>query len=209
MGIVADDLTGACDVAACFAPRPVRSASACRPIARGSTAQGSRSSIRKQGWKLRTSPAKFHAASEPGWPRSESFSRKIDTGLRGPIGAELDGLIAGLSSSGTNWRCVVAPAAPAIGRTTRGGVQYENGVPIDRGLWPLIPTHRPSPQISARCSGKRAAATTWCVMRRIRKISSGLSTPICSSRGLSSSARWDWPRHLPVGSVPLRAGRQP
>jgi uncharacterized protein YgbK (DUF1537 family) len=59
--------------------------------------------------------------------------KKIDTGLRGPIGHELAGLMEGLQQSDAPWTCVVAPAAPSIGRTTRDGVQYEHGLHIDQG----------------------------------------------------------------------------
>ena len=64
--------------------------------------------------------------------------KKIDTGLRGPIGAELAGLLEGLRNSGNDWSCVVAPAAPSIGRTTRDGMQYENGTPIDEARYRTI-----------------------------------------------------------------------
>ncbi|WP_158521465.1 four-carbon acid sugar kinase family protein [Kushneria konosiri] len=50
--------------------------------------------------------------------------KKIDSTLRGNVAAE----IASLSSVGM---AIVAPAYPATGRTTRGGRQYLNGVPVE------------------------------------------------------------------------------
>jgi D-threonate/D-erythronate kinase len=49
--------------------------------------------------------------------------KKIDSTLRGPIAAELR---AAMRASGRT-RLVVAPAFPATGRTTRGGVQHVGG----------------------------------------------------------------------------------
>src|SRR5215212_10580436 len=52
--------------------------------------------------------------------------KKLDSTLRGPIAAEL---AAALGASGRD-RAVVAPAFPAAGRTTVGGVQLVRGVPV-------------------------------------------------------------------------------
>ena len=52
--------------------------------------------------------------------------KKLDSTLRGPIAAEL---AAALGATGRD-RAVVAPAFPAAGRTTVGGVQLVRGVPV-------------------------------------------------------------------------------
>lgn len=52
--------------------------------------------------------------------------KKIDSTLRGPVAAEL---AAALGATGRE-RVVVAPAFPAAGRTTVGGVQLVRGVPV-------------------------------------------------------------------------------
>jgi uncharacterized protein YgbK (DUF1537 family) len=70
--------------------------------------------------------------------------KKIDAGLRGPVGAEIDGLLAGLNRSEKKWTCVVAPAIPSIGRVTRGGVQYDQGIPINQGALNLDPHSPPA-----------------------------------------------------------------
>src|SRR5262249_24010716 len=52
--------------------------------------------------------------------------KKIDTGLRGPLGAEID---AALDAPGAP-RAFVLPAIPEVGRTTVGGEQLVDGVPV-------------------------------------------------------------------------------
>lgn len=52
--------------------------------------------------------------------------KKIDSTLRGPLGAELDAV---LDACGLE-RAVVCPAFPATGRTLRDGVLYVDGVPL-------------------------------------------------------------------------------
>jgi len=55
--------------------------------------------------------------------------KKIDSTLRGPLGAE----VRAAGQSGERPRMVVAPAFPSAGRTTRGGVQCVDGRPLDDG----------------------------------------------------------------------------
>lgn len=55
--------------------------------------------------------------------------KKIDSVLRGPIAAELGALREVIRPSTT----VIAPAFPRLGRTTVGGVQLRDGVPVDEG----------------------------------------------------------------------------
>jgi D-threonate/D-erythronate kinase len=133
MGIVADDLTGACDVAACFAPA-VGPVGVClspdTPCVGGPAFQVINTQSRLENPE--TAHRILHRVGAALAGKQIVF-KKIDTGLRGPIGAELNGLVEGLGGSGVSWRCVVAPAAPSIGRTTFDGMQYENGTPIDEG----------------------------------------------------------------------------
>ena len=144
MGVVADDLTGACDVAACFAAQVGPVVVALTPDgssgddgpdlrvintqSRLGDPQAARQTLRRVGKRLAGKQVVF---------------KKIDTGLRGPIGAELEGLLEGLKQSGGDWSCIVAPAAPSIGRTTCDGVQYDNGLPIDKGALSRDPSAPP------------------------------------------------------------------
>ncbi|QYJ16028.1 D-threonate kinase [Rubrobacter xylanophilus DSM 9941] len=54
--------------------------------------------------------------------------KKIDSTLRGPIGAEVE---AALAASGRA-AALICPAFPAAGRTTRGGMQLVRGEPVER-----------------------------------------------------------------------------
>ena len=54
--------------------------------------------------------------------------KKLDSTLRGPLAAELEAALA----SGGRRAAVVAPAFPATGRTTVGGVQLVDGEPVHR-----------------------------------------------------------------------------
>lgn len=126
IGLLADDLTGACDLAACFARvngpvavavDPNRSGQAGTGLrvintqSRLLAAQASRSLLYTVGTTLAQKPLIF---------------KKIDTALRGAVGAELEGLVEALGPR----QVIVAPASPRIGRTTQGGLQYDNGRPI-------------------------------------------------------------------------------
>jgi D-threonate/D-erythronate kinase len=53
--------------------------------------------------------------------------KKLDSTLRGNVAAELAAALSGARRE----RVVVAPAFPAAGRTTVGGIQRVNGVPVD------------------------------------------------------------------------------
>ena len=61
--------------------------------------------------------------------------KKTDSALRGNIGAELSAL---LKVSGTN-SLPFLPAFPQIGRTTKGGVHYIDGVPVDKSPFGVDP----------------------------------------------------------------------
>ncbi|MEJ2648075.1 MAG: four-carbon acid sugar kinase family protein [Sedimentisphaerales bacterium] len=52
--------------------------------------------------------------------------KKLDSTMRGNIGAEIDGAIEATSARAA----FVVPAMPSMGRTTIGGVCYVNGIPV-------------------------------------------------------------------------------
>jgi len=69
--------------------------------------------------------------------------KKIDSTLRGNVGAESAALLVALGRR----LAVVAPAFPSNGRTTRGGVQLVDGVPSHLGVAgrdPAHPMHHPT-----------------------------------------------------------------
>lgn len=59
------------------------------------------------------------------WP-GELLFKKIDSTLRGPIGAELQVLLTAFPGR----RILLCPANPFTGRTVRGGVLHVQGVPL-------------------------------------------------------------------------------
>lgn len=71
---------------------------------------------------------------------AQIFYKKTDSTLRGNIGAELDAALVASEREAL----VFAPAFPALGRTTCGGRQLVDGVPVDEtsfGRDPLNPVH--------------------------------------------------------------------
>ncbi len=69
--------------------------------------------------------------------------KKIDSTVRGNVGAEVEALLRALGRR----LAVVAPAFPANGRTTRGGVQLVAGVPVHLTAAARDPAH-PMPHAS-------------------------------------------------------------
>jgi D-threonate/D-erythronate kinase len=136
--IVADDLTGAADTGACFASagfatviplsgtvipnadvvvlstdsRDMSASDAARAV----TAAMARMTSARRGGSERGSDAD-----------SVLFYKKIDSALRGH---PRDELLAVMEATGAR-RALVAPAFPAEGRTTVGGRQHIDGVPVE------------------------------------------------------------------------------
>ena len=138
MGILADDLTGACDVAASFT-------SLGRPVGvyvRGPTLNPGGSSpvvINTQSRIL-----SFDACREVNYTCAAPLKNqrillnKVDSSLRGRVTAEIRGIADAVLPN----RIIVVPSIPAIGRTVRNGVLYDNGTPAHNsalGLDPLTP----------------------------------------------------------------------
>jgi D-threonate/D-erythronate kinase len=93
--------------------------------------------------------------------------KKIDSTLRGPIGAELR---AALEGSGRT-RMIVAPAFPAAGRTTRAGVQYLNGERVDSAM------SAPEADLSRLLEG--AGFADVAVVSRARDVASAVRRHAC------------------------------
>lgn len=127
IGIVADDLTGACNVAACFA-----ATGTAVPVI--SCDEDGRLDAHAGLYVINTQSRLLSAAKSRAILKSVGkcldsklvLFKKIDTALRGQVGAELEGLMEAVGYH----RAVIAPALPSIGRVTRGGLQYDNDVPV-------------------------------------------------------------------------------
>lgn len=121
--ILADDLTGAADCAVGFTGR-TRCAVALKA---GEPLSLEADVVALDLDSRRMSPeaaAQAHRLALPGHEHCALY-KKIDSTLRGNYAAE----IAALSSRGL---ALVAPAYPALGRTTRQGVQWLDGAPVDQ-----------------------------------------------------------------------------
>lgn len=83
---------------------------------------------------------------------------KTDSGLRGNIGAMMQ---AALDETGAGF-AAFAPALPAMGRVTRGGIQYVDGCPISDSVFgrdPFEPVR--SSRVSDLFAGCRAAVRNY------------------------------------------------
>jgi uncharacterized protein YgbK (DUF1537 family) len=130
--VIADDLTGACDVAAALLPWP--GGVAVLPDVAAAPAGELPAALAVRNTQSRTLPPADAArrvraalatiaAGPPGL-----LLKKIDTGLRGPLGAEIDATLDALGAP----RAFVLPAIPEVGRTTVAGEQRIDGVPVHR-----------------------------------------------------------------------------
>jgi uncharacterized protein YgbK (DUF1537 family) len=120
--IVADDLTGACDSGALFAARgPV-------PVTVWPR-RAVEAAVRVVDTESRTLPAEEAAdlvTIVAARSRSGSWFKKIDSTLRGPIGAEIDALMRALGAT----TGIVCPAFPAQRRVVLDRVVLVGGVPV-------------------------------------------------------------------------------
>jgi D-threonate/D-erythronate kinase len=147
VAIIADDLTGAADSGV----QLMRSGYRTAVVFRGAQIPpGNDLDAVAVDTNSRPLPAGFAAKRvvESGHALRESriVYKKIDSTLRGPIGAEL---AAALAATGRK-RALVAPAFPSTGRKTRGGTQLVHGEPVhETGLSedpvaPILESHVPS-----------------------------------------------------------------
>src|SRR5919107_6028349 len=127
IAIVADDLTGAADTGVQFVHAGYRTAVLFRAT-----------EVLEDGLDAvvfytdsRAMPAGFAAERVLGAARAARKARivykKLDSTLRGNVAVELAAALGGARRD----RVVVAPAFPAAGRTTVGGIQRVHGVPVD------------------------------------------------------------------------------
>ncbi|HWP65306.1 MAG TPA: four-carbon acid sugar kinase family protein, partial [Candidatus Limnocylindria bacterium] len=136
--VLADDLTGACDIATALLPwsGPVvveTHAGAPRPAGAALWVRNTQSRTLPVAEARR---AVQQAVADAGAARAVVL-KKIDTALRGHLGAELE---AAMEAAGAA-EVFVLPAIPAVGRTTVGGVQLLDGVPVHRTAFAADPLH--------------------------------------------------------------------
>ncbi|MCR5085270.1 MAG: hypothetical protein K6A65_07220 [Succinivibrionaceae bacterium] len=161
LAILADDLTGANDSGAQFALSGL-STSVClggeAPAGLECDAAAldleSRDIPPDQARERVRAAAAALSAAHPGL----RFYKKVDSTMRGSVGAELEGLIAGCAPR----LIALAPAYPEGGRTTQDGTMLLNGVPINQTELALIPkspiTHAQLNEILALTTSLSCAA---------------------------------------------------
>ncbi|MBI3770103.1 MAG: four-carbon acid sugar kinase family protein [Deltaproteobacteria bacterium] len=120
--VIADDLTGACDVgaelaAAGFAVRVAVDGASLDEV------EGGVCVVNTQSRAVRAGEAYARVQRVARRRPVDLLLKKIDTALRGHLGAELDAAIDGLGASAA----FVVPAIPTAGRVTRGGCQWFSG----------------------------------------------------------------------------------
>ncbi len=160
--VIADDVTGACDVGAEWLPWPHGVAVKPAPGS-GVPAGVPPAALCVRNTQSRTlapagAAARVVAALADVSPRWAGIVlKKIDTGLRGQLGAELDAAMDVLGSA----EAFVLPAIPEVGRTTEAGRQMIGGIPVDQTAFARDP-HNPIADASVpaaveRTSRRRAA----------------------------------------------------
>jgi len=165
IGILADDLTGASDTGLQFRQAGLRTWVVTRLPQRGEALPGEIEvlSINTASRHLSGPQASERARDALAWLLSQgchSFYKKLDSTLRGPLGAEISALRRDLGSA----LAVVAPAFPQAGRTTLGGYQLVNGVPVSLTsygqdpLYPVTESHLPT---LLAAGGERVGLVDW------------------------------------------------
>ena len=128
--VIADDFTGSCDTGlqfttagyhtrVAFEASPAAFAAAEVAVLDTETRNSSTAAARERLLGIQTSLREI---------RAKSWYKKIDSTVRGPVGAEVAALMEILGFQ----VCLLAPAFPSTGRITVGGYQLLDGVPVHR-----------------------------------------------------------------------------
>ena len=136
VGIVADDLTGAADTGVQFAKRGLPARLVCAPSLPGESggrrlsAESACSPVLALNTRSRNSgagqAARATRAAAIRLRDREILFKKIDSTLRGNVGAEIDAAMAASARP----RAVLTAAYPEQGRVTADGTHYVDGVPL-------------------------------------------------------------------------------
>jgi D-threonate/D-erythronate kinase len=144
--MVADDLTGATDTGVQFADRGIPVRVVVHPAGALDAAGAGVLVVDTESRHVAPEEAALRVGGAVREGRSAGirrFFKKTDSALRGNVGAELEAL---RSASGAA-QVAFVPALPALGRTTRAGVQYIHGHPLhetDFAADPLDPVRERS-----------------------------------------------------------------
>ncbi|HLK10095.1 MAG TPA: four-carbon acid sugar kinase family protein [Candidatus Binatia bacterium] len=177
--VIADDLTGACDVGAELLPWPSGVAVQPAPGARAAAGVPAQALCVRNTQSRTLAPARAAervasalADVSPRW--AGIVLKKIDTGLRGQLGAELDAAMDALGSD----EAFVLPAIPEVGRTTEAGRQMIGGVPVDQTAFARDPQNPIAdasvPAAVERTSRRRAAVIGLDAVREPRALAAAV-----------------------------------
>ena len=123
LGIIADDLTGAMDSSGCSASRGLSTVVVLDPnFPSAADVVVINTNSRTDDANMASSKVRQAITNLKG----RMIYKKIDSTLRGNIGAELQATMEGLRCE----KAIVAPAFPAVGRTTVAGVLLVKGVGV-------------------------------------------------------------------------------
>lgn len=133
--IITDDFTSALDGTACFAQNGWDTAVLLKSSGMHDAAVVSLDTGSRENFAADASAAVSAAATA--WCAADVLIQQFDSTLRGSVAQQC---IAARMASGRS-KLLIAPAFPAAGRTTEGGVVYLDGVPVHLTAFGQDPTH--------------------------------------------------------------------
>ncbi|MCU1568189.1 MAG: hypothetical protein JWQ56_3126 [Pseudarthrobacter sp.] len=130
--IIADDLTGAADAAAAYGPTHTSSVILDVDC---TWPEAEILSVNTESRYLAAEEAASAVTSAVGRALGQDrrIFKKIDSLLRGNVGAEVAATLAAIAQGRDKGLAIVAPAFPATGRTTQGGIVHVGGVQNTEG----------------------------------------------------------------------------
>ncbi|MGH7893173.1 MAG: four-carbon acid sugar kinase family protein, partial [Candidatus Binatia bacterium] len=162
--MIADDLTGACDVGAEFAAAglPARVAV---DAAHTAVDAGVLQVVNTQSRALTTHAAYERVLRVVRGRSTDLLLKKIDSALRGHLGAELEAVLDGSGAIAA----LVLPAIPAAGRVTRDACQWFGGRPLGATEFARDPegpgAESSIPAVLARESRRRTETISAAIVR--------------------------------------------
>ncbi len=135
IAILADDLTSAADGAGPFVSRGL-AAIVGRQVVPEEAAQVRAVDVDSRSMDAASASRRTTAVAAE-LCASDVLFKTVDSTLRGNVQAEIAGALRGSGRT----RLVFAPAFPEMGRSTQGGIQLVNGVPVDESSYGRDPVH--------------------------------------------------------------------
>lgn len=138
IGIIADDLTGAADALAPFRARGYACELLITPGYPGTSAVTA-AITHSRALSAETAREVTDAAATAVIEQGRRPYLKVDSTMRGPVAAQLEGALAACRKAFGESRAVVCPAYPEMGRTVSGGIVSVDGVPLGESVFTADP----------------------------------------------------------------------